>query len=156
MDYIYSLRSELQKGLNIVKDNLTGTDLQRKLKEATSDDHCHANISLLNELSSRTENYEDFGQIVTHCRRELSNPPIYWRKVLKDLFLIEHILRTGNMRFVDAMRDEEHRLKNLFNFKYIEENGADKGETSKYHIFLYKLFIKCFFNCSKGEIKVYC
>lgn len=142
MDYIYSLKSELQKGINIVKDNLTGTDLQRKLKEATSNDHCHANVSLLNEISSRTENYEEFGQIITHCRRELTCPSSDWRKILKDLFLIEHIFRTGNLRFVDAMKDEEHRLKSLFNFKYIEENGVDKGETSKYQkYFIYFIIL---------------
>lgn len=46
MFYLYSTR----------KDKLTKTELQRQLKEATSNEHCHANVSLLNEISYRTEN----------------------------------------------------------------------------------------------------
>ena len=59
------------------------------------------------------------------CRKEK------WRKILKDLFLIEHILKTGSMRFVDSMRNETSKIRNLNNFSYIDENRADKGETSK-------------------------
>jgi hypothetical protein len=64
-----------------------------------------------------------------------------WRKILKDLFLIEHILKTGSLRFADAMRDEQYKIKNLNNFSYIDENRADKGETSKKFI-LYIYIIK--------------
>lgn len=132
MEYFNAIRGELKKGISMVKDNLTKTELQRKLKEATSNDHCHANISLLNEISSRTTDSEDFQVILFHCCKKLSCRPEKWRKILKDLFLIEHILRTGSLRFVDAMKDEEYKLRNLFNFSYIESNRADKGETSKY------------------------
>ena len=58
--------------------------------------------------------------------------PEKWRKILKDLFLIEHILRTGNPRFVDDLKDEIYKLKNLHNFSYYDESKADKGETSKF------------------------
>ncbi len=54
-----------------------------------------------------------------------------WRKILKDLFLIEHILRTGNPRFADDLKDEIYKLKNLTNFSYYESSNSDKGETSK-------------------------
>ena len=38
------------------KDRITKTDLERQLKEATSNEHCHANVSLLNEISYKTSN----------------------------------------------------------------------------------------------------
>ena len=57
---------------------------------------------------------------------------LYKKPILKDLFLIEHILRTGNPRFADDLRDEEYKLKNLFNFSYYDESRSDKGETSKF------------------------
>ena len=41
---------------NNSKDRLTKTDLQRKLKEATSNEHCHANVSLLDEIAAKTSN----------------------------------------------------------------------------------------------------
>ena len=55
MDYFNIIKGELKKGVGQLKDRLTKTELQRKLKEATSNEHCHANISLLNEISQRTE-----------------------------------------------------------------------------------------------------
>ena len=55
MEYFNILKGELKKGISMVKDNLTKTDLEKKLKEATSNEHCHANISLLNEISKRTQ-----------------------------------------------------------------------------------------------------
>ena len=45
--------------------------------------------------------------------------------------MIEHILRTGNPRFVDDLKDVEYKLKNLFNFSFYDESRSDKGETSK-------------------------
>ena len=35
------------------------------------------------------------------------------------------------MRFADSMRNETSKIRNLNNFSYIDENRADKGETSK-------------------------
>ena len=65
-----------------------------------------------------------------HCLKKLSCRAEKWRKILKDLFLIEHILRTGNPRFADDLKDEIYKLKNLSNFTYYDDR-ADKGETSK-------------------------
>jgi hypothetical protein len=115
----------------MVKDNLTKTDLEKKLKEATSNEHCHANIALLNEISSKTQYREDYTTILAHCLKKLSCRPEKWRKILKDLFLIEHILRTGNPRFADDLKEEKYKLKNLFNFSFYDESSNDKGETSK-------------------------
>ena len=116
MDYLNILKGELKKGISMVKDNLTKTDLEKKLKEATSNEHCHANVSLLNEISNKTDNRADYNTIMAHCLKKLSCRPEKWRKILKALFLIEHILRTGNPRFADDLKDEEYKLKNLFNF----------------------------------------
>ena len=56
MEYFNILKGEILKSVDEIKDRLTKTELERKLKEATSNEHCHANIALLNELSQRTEN----------------------------------------------------------------------------------------------------
>jgi len=131
MEYFNILKGELKKGISMVKDNLTKTDLEKKLKEATANEHCHANVSLLNEISSKTQYRAHYNTILAHCIKKLSCRPEKWRKILKDLFLIEHILRTGNPRFADDLKDEEYKLKNLFNFSYYDESRSDKGETSK-------------------------
>ena len=136
MEYFNILKGELKKGISMVKDNLTKTDLEKKLKEATSNEHCHANIALLNEISSKTQYREDYTTILAHCLKKLSCRPEKWRKILKDLFLVEHLLRTGNPKLADDFKDEIYKFKNLTNFSYYDDSRADKGETSKINFIL--------------------
>ena len=131
MDYLNVIKGELKKGISMVKDNIMMNELERKLKEATSNEHCHANVSLLNDISQHTNSSEDFRIIYDYCLKNLNLNSDQWRRILKTLFLIEHILRTGNMRFATELKDDSYKIKNLFNFNYYE-NRADKGETSKY------------------------
>ena len=128
-DYFKAIKEEVKKGLSMVKDNIMLTELERKLKKATANEHCHANVSLLNEISQRTAIKEDYYIIYNHCIKKLSIRASKWLKILKTLFLIEHILRTGNLKFAEHLREDEYKLKNLFNFSFYE-GTADKGETS--------------------------
>ena len=141
MEYFNILKGELKKGISMVKDNLTKTDLEKKLKEATSNEHCHANVSLLNEISMRNQYRADYNTILFHCLKKLSCRPEKWRKILKDLFLVEHLLRTGNPKLADDFKDEIYKFKNLTNFSYYDDSRADKGETSKI-IFILIILIK--------------
>jgi len=38
------------------KDKLTKTDLERKLDEATSNEHCHANLETLDDIAEKSSN----------------------------------------------------------------------------------------------------
>ena len=40
----------------IRKNKLTLTELEQKLEEATSNEHCHANVNLLNDIADKTSN----------------------------------------------------------------------------------------------------
>ena len=128
-DYFKAIKEEVKKGLSMVKDNIMLTELERKLKKATANEHCHANVALLNDISQRTSIREDYYIIYNHCIKKLSVRASKWLKILKTLFLIEHILRTGNLKFAEHLREDEYKLKNLFNFSFYE-GKADKGETS--------------------------
>ena len=129
MDYFNAIKDEIKKGISVVKDNIMLTELERKLKKATANEHCHANVSLLNEISQRTGIREDYYIIYNHCMKKLSCRPEKWLKILKALFLIEHILRTGNLKFAEHLKEDEYKIKRLFDFSYLE-GKADKGETS--------------------------
>ena len=131
MDYFNAIKDEIKKGISVVKDNIMLTELERKLKKATANEHCHANVSLLNEISQRTGIREDYYIIYNHCMKKLSCRPEKWLKILKALFLIEHILRTGNLKFAEHLKEDEYKIKRLFDFSYYE-GKADKGETSNY------------------------
>ena len=62
MEYFNIIKGELKKGISTVKDNIMKTELERKLKKATSNEHCHANVTLLNDISRRTNSREDFAE----------------------------------------------------------------------------------------------
>jgi hypothetical protein len=129
INYFNAIKDEIKKGLSTVKDNIMLTELERKLKKATANEHCHANVSLLDEISRRTTSREDYYIIYNHCMKKLSCRPEKWLKILKSLFLIEHILRTGNLKFAEHLKEDEYKIKRLFEFSYVE-GKADKGETS--------------------------
>jgi len=131
MEYFNVLKGELKKGISKVTDNIMKTELERKLKTATLNEHCHANVSLLNEISRRTSaSREDYIVIYRHCMDKLASEPEKWLTILKTLFLIEHILRTGSLKFAEQLKDDEYRIKGLYDFSFYE-GKADKGETSK-------------------------
>jgi epsin len=105
-----------------------------KLNEATANETGLASISLLNEISSRTDNLEECNIISKHCAKVLTVKPKLWKKIQRDLALIEHIIKTGSQNFIDQIKDERDKLKDLYDFSY-EEDDKDRGETSKNNIF---------------------
>ena len=120
-----------KKGINKVKDKVSKADLEKKLAEATTNETGFANISLLNEISSRTDDSECCKIIVNYCMKILSLKPKFWKRIIRDLNLIEHIVKTGSQNFVDEIKDKRDKLRDLNSFTY-EEDDKDRGEASKY------------------------
>jgi len=121
----------LRKGLSKVKDTMSQVDLLSKINEATANESGFANISLLNEISSRADNPEDCKLIVRTCIKLLSLKPKMWKRILRSLALIEHIIKTGSQDFVDRIKEERDSLRELYEFTY-DDDGRDRGEGSKY------------------------
>ena len=61
----------------------------------------------------------------------LSLKPKFWKRIIRDLNLIEHIVKTGSQNFVDEIKDKRDKLRDLNSFTY-EEDDKDRGEASKY------------------------
>ena len=121
----------LKKGLNKVKDKVSKVDLEKKLNQATSNEMGYASISLLNEISKRTDDREECKMIVKFCIKLLSSKPKFWKRILKSLYLIEHLVKTGSQDYVEGIKDERDSLRELYNFSH-EEDGKEKGEKSKF------------------------
>ena len=100
----------LRKGISKVKGTMNQVDLVTKLVEATLNETGLASISLLNELSSRTDNNEECKIIVKHCAKVLTLKPKLWKRIQRDLALIEHIIKTGSQDFLDQMKDERDKI----------------------------------------------
>lgn len=129
----------LKKGLNKVKDKVSQAELEKKLAEATTNEMGFASISLLNEISSRSDESEDCKIIVKYCIKLLGLKPKFWKRILKSLNLIEHVIKTGSQNFVDQIKDERDRLRDLYNFSY-EEDDKDKGDKSKYIFIIINIY----------------
>ena len=122
-----------------VKDKVSQVDLEKKLAEATTNEMAFASISLLNEISSRSDDSEDCKIIVKFCIKILGLKPKFWKRILKALNLIEHVVKTGSQNFVDQIKDERDRLRDLYNFSY-EEDDKEKGDKSKYIYLIINIF----------------
>ena len=122
-----------------VKDKVSQVDLEKKLAEATTNEMAFASISLLNEISSRSDDSEECKIIVKYCIKILGLKPKFWKRILKALNLIEHVVKTGSQNFVDQIKDERDRLRDLYNFSY-EEDDKEKGDKSKYIYFIINIF----------------
>lgn len=136
-----------KKGLDKVKGKMTQAELEKKLNEATVNETGLPSISLMNEISSRTDDSEECKIVSKYCVKILGLKAKMWKRIYRSLSLIEHILKTGNQNFVDQIKDERDRLKDLFEFKY-EEEDKDRGEPSKFYFFIILLF-------SKAKITIY-
>jgi hypothetical protein len=143
----------LKKGINKMKDKVSQVDLEKKLNEATTNETAFANISLLNEISSRTDDSDECKIILKFCTKMLTLKPKFWKRILKDLNLIEHLVKTGSQNFVEGIKDERDRLRDLYNFSY-EEDDKDKGEKSKYIIFYHNSILFYYESKRKGKIYI--
>ena len=122
-----------------MKGRMTAAELEKKINEATVNEMGLPSISLLNEISSRSDELEESKVISKYCIKILSLKPKMWKRIFRSLSVIEHVLKTGSQNFVEQIKEERDRIKDLFEFKY-EEDDKDKGEPSK--------LIKFFYICS--------
>ena len=113
-----------------MKGRMTAAELEKKINEATVNEMGLPSISLLNEISSRSDELEESKVISKYCIKILSLKPKMWKRIFRSLSVIEHVLKTGSQNFVEQIKEERDRIKDLFEFKY-EEDDKDKGEPSK-------------------------
>ena len=119
-----------------MKGRMTAAELEKKINEATVNEMGLPSISLLNEISSRSDELEESKVISKYCIKILSLKPKMWKRIFRSLSVIEHVLKTGSQNFVELIKEERDRIKDLFEFKY-EEDDKDKGEPSKLIKFFY-------------------
>ena len=145
----------LKKGLSKVKDKVSQVELEKKLAEATTNETGFANISLLNELSSRSDDSEDCKIMVKYSIKLLGLKPKFWKRILKALNLIEHVIKTGSQNFVDQIKDERDRLRELYNFSYEDEDPPEP--TPSILLFHVAYFFFSSFNLKESvtKLKIY-
>merc|ERR1719161_3279262 len=103
-----------------------GSELERKLKEACSNENWGCPNSLLAEIGQATWSPDDYRTVMSYVWATMGEPPKMWRRILKALNLLEYLLKSGSERCIDEARDNLYKIRSLEGFHH-EEEGKDKG-----------------------------
>ncbi|KAL7330697.1 hypothetical protein PS15p_205604 [Mucor circinelloides] len=103
------------------------SDIQIKVREATSNDPWGPSGTLMNEIAQLTFNESDFIEIMDMIDKRLNDKGKNWRHVFKALLLLDYCLHVGSENVVLYARENIYVVKTLKEFQHLEENGKDVG-----------------------------
>ncbi|KAL9554468.1 hypothetical protein MBANPS3_002798 [Mucor bainieri] len=103
------------------------SDVQIKVREATSNDPWGPSGTLMNEIAQLTFNESDFIEIMDMIDKRLNDKGKNWRHVFKALLLLDYCLHVGSENVVLYARENIYVVKTLKEFQHLEENGKDVG-----------------------------
>ncbi|XP_055008240.1 epsin-2 isoform X3 [Boleophthalmus pectinirostris] len=116
--------------------------VERKVREATSNDPWGPSSSLMSEIADATYNVQIFGEIMGMIWRRLNDHGKNWRHVYKALTLLDYLIKTGSERVVVQCKENIFAIQTLKDFQYIDKDGKDQGinvrEKSKQLVVLLK------------------
>mmetsp|Transcript_43277 Transcript_43277/g.78788 ORF Transcript_43277/g.78788 Transcript_43277/m.78788 type:complete len:695 (-) Transcript_43277:102-2186(-) len=107
-----------------MKDN--STELQKKVREAVSNDKWGVSNTLLFEICDATENSEDRSFIITELWAALQDKPSKWNRILKGLNLLEALLKNAKQDLVTELIGGQMKVRALTAFEYTS-GGQDCG-----------------------------
>eukprot|EP00117_Sycon_ciliatum_P033401 scpid43270/ scgid25706/ Epsin-2; EPS-15-interacting protein 2; Intersectin-EH-binding protein 2 len=118
------------------------SDIQVKVREATSNDPWGPSGALMSDIADATYNVIAFDDIISLLWRRLNDSGKNWRHVYKALTVLDYILKTGSERVFDHCKDNIFTIQTLKDFVFIDKEGKDQGtnvrEKSKHLVQLLK------------------
>ncbi|KAF9100642.1 hypothetical protein BGX27_000311 [Mortierella sp. AM989] len=121
---IYAAKSTIRSLKNFSKGY---TDMQAKVRTATSNDPWGPTGSQMNELADATYNQQAFLEIMEILDKRMNDKGKNWRHVFKALTVLDYLLHVGSENVVRYARDNLYVVKTLKEFQYIDEDGKDQG-----------------------------
>ncbi|KAF9928930.1 Epsin-3, clathrin recruitment and traffic between the Golgi and endosome [Mortierella alpina] len=122
---MWDIRNALEK---VTAKVMNYTEMEQKVREATSNEPWGASGTLKQELAQATHNFQYFNEIMPAIfKRFTENEPKQWRQIYKTLVLLEYLVTHGSERVVDEARGHISTIKVLRNFQYVDDNGKDEG-----------------------------
>eukprot|EP00126_Sphaerothecum_destruens_P011762 Sdes_comp20956_c0_seq1m18688 len=103
------------------------SDIERKVRSATSNDPWGATGTQMAYIADCTYNNDDFPQIMNMIWKRMNDSGKNWRHVYKSLVLLEYIIKTGSERVVLAAEEHAFAIQTLKNFQFIDSEGKDQG-----------------------------
>ncbi|CEP11295.1 hypothetical protein [Parasitella parasitica] len=103
------------------------SDVQIKVREATSNDTWGPSGSLMNEIAQLTFNEQDFIEIMDMIDRRLNDKGKNWRHVFKALLVLDYCLHVGSENVVLYAKENIYVVKTLKEFQHVDDTGKDVG-----------------------------
>eukprot|EP00307_Rebecca_sp_RCC1486_P005746 CAMPEP_0119422212 /NCGR_PEP_ID=MMETSP1335-20130426/27684_1 /TAXON_ID=259385 /ORGANISM="Chrysoculter rhomboideus, Strain RCC1486" /LENGTH=77 /DNA_ID=CAMNT_0007447655 /DNA_START=21 /DNA_END=251 /DNA_ORIENTATION=+ len=74
---------------------IAGTEMDRKIAEATSNKPWGASTTMLQEIAQATFDFSQFQEIMAAVWRRINESGKNWRQVYKALSLLDYLIRNG-------------------------------------------------------------
>jgi len=103
------------------------SDIEVKVREATSNDPWGPSSSLTSEIADATYNVQAFAEIMTLLWKRINDHGKNWRHVYKSLVVLDYIVKTGSERVASQCRENIFAIKTLKDFQFIDKDGKDQG-----------------------------
>lgn len=104
------------------------SDIEVKVREATSNDPWGPSSSLTSEIADATYNNQAFTKIMTLLWKRMNDHGKNWRHVYKSLVVLDYIVKTGSDRVAAQCRENIFAIKTLKDFQFIDKDGKDQGQ----------------------------
>ncbi|KAI7888783.1 uncharacterized protein EV154DRAFT_516835 [Mucor mucedo] len=103
------------------------SEVQIKVREATSNDTWGPSGSLMNEIAQLTFNEHDFIEIMDMLDRRLNDKGKNWRHVFKALLVLDYCLHVGSENVVLYAKENIYVVRTLKEFQHVDDTGKDVG-----------------------------
>ncbi|GJQ09853.1 hypothetical protein GpartN1_g1644.t1 [Galdieria partita] len=104
------------------------TDIENKVRAATSNKSWGASTSDLFEIAQSTFNNEEYPLIMAIVWQRLNDHGRNWRHVYKALELLRYLLMHGSSRVMDEVQDALYHIRSLQDFRYVDSvTHKDEG-----------------------------
>ena len=109
---------------------LSYSDVEVKVREATSNDPWSCPLSLMKELSRATHDYVDYPKLFAMLWRRLADVE-HVMHVTKALQLLDFLVRHGSERFVLDVKRRQRDIAALQRYKHYDHNNQDDAKEAR-------------------------
>jgi len=103
------------------------TEVEIKVREATSNDPWGPSSSIMAEISDLTYQVQPFPEIMAMLWKRLSDHGKNWRHVYKSLMLLDYLVKTGSERVAAQCKENIYCITTLKDFQFVDRDGKDQG-----------------------------
>jgi len=105
------------------------TEVEIKVREATSNDPWGPSSSIMAEIADLTYNMTAFPEIMGIIWKRISDTGKNWRHVYKSLVLLDYLVKTGAERVQNQCKENIYSIQTLKDFQYVDNRDyKDHGK----------------------------